>query len=54
MSEEITPEEITLARERVRQWPLEERKSLTRMSEQEARAILLLTALLDIRPVEDE
>jgi hypothetical protein len=50
----MTPEELELARERVRAWPLEERQSIARMSQQEARAILLLTSLLDIRPVEDE
>lgn len=49
-SDEITPEEIEVARERIKQWPLEERRSLVRMSQQEARAIMLLTALLDIRP----
>lgn len=50
----LSADEITLARSRIREWPLEERQSLTRMSENEARNIMLLTALLDLRPVPED
>lgn len=50
MTTYLTPEEIELARERIKLWPLEDRRALTRMSEEEARVIMLATALLDIRP----
>lgn len=48
----MTPEEIELARERIRRWPIEERRALSRMTEEEIHTIALATALLDLRPVE--
>lgn len=49
----MTEQERELARARVREWPVEERRALTRMTEPEVQAIALLTALLDLRPVEE-
>ena len=49
---EMSEEEIALARERIKAWPIEERRALSRMTEEEVRTIALATALLDIRPVE--
>ncbi len=46
----MTPAEIELARARIKAWPLEERRALTKMTEREVKVIVLLTALLDIRP----
>jgi hypothetical protein len=51
---ELQPHEIELARERIRMWPLEDRRALSRMTEGEARVIVLATALLDIRPDDSE
>lgn len=51
---EITQEELELARARIRQWPREERRSLTQMGEQEVRRIALLIALLDLQPVDSD
>lgn len=48
----MSDEEIQLARERIKRWPIEERRALARMTEQEVRTIALATALLDLRPVE--
>ncbi len=50
----LTPEQIELARERIKLWPVEERRFLTRLTEEEARTIMLAVALLDIRPAEGE
>lgn len=50
----MSEEEIARARERIRQWPIEERRALSRMTEEEVRTIALATALLDLRPVEGE
>ena len=48
----MTQEEIELARARVRLWPIEERRALARMTEEEVKVIALATALMDLRPVE--
>ena len=48
----MTREEIELARERIRRWPVEERRALSRMTEEEVRVIALATALMDLRPLE--
>lgn len=48
----LTAAEIQLGRARIRDWPKEEREFLTRLTEPEAEAIVLLVALLDIRPAE--
>ena len=46
----MTPSEIELARARIKAWPIEDRRALTKMREREVKVIVLLTALLDIRP----
>lgn len=47
---QLTPAEIELGRARIRTWPREEREALTRMTEAEARLIVLAAAELDIVP----
>ena len=51
---EMTRPELERARPRVREWPLEERRFLTKLTEHEAQLILLAVAELDLRPVEEE
>lgn len=46
----MTAEELQLARERIREWPREERKAITKLTEREVQTIALLVALLDLRP----
>jgi hypothetical protein len=46
----VTPEELDRGRAVIRRWPHEERVSVTRMFEREARLIVLAAALLDIAP----
>lgn len=50
----LTPDEIRVARERIRKWPIEERMALTRMTEHEVTMIMLLVALLDARPLKGD
>lgn len=50
---DLTQREAQLARERIGKWKREDRVALTQLTEKEARAIALLVALLDIRPVEE-
>jgi hypothetical protein len=50
----LTPDELALARERVKQWPIDERRFLTKLTEPEAQLVLEGVAALDLRPVEDE
>lgn len=47
----LSQAELHKARQRIRSWPPLERLALTRMTPDEAEAIVLLTALLDLRPV---
>lgn len=49
----LSPDELTLARERVKAWPLEERQFLTKLTEPEVELILTGVALLDFRPATD-
>ena len=46
----MTPEELAIARVRVKEWPRIERVALTKLTEREASTIMLATALLDLRP----
>lgn len=50
----LTADELTVARERVKAWPVGERRFLTKLTEPEAALILEGVAVLDLRPVEDE
>jgi len=47
----LTSSEIQLARVRIREWPIEERMALTRMTEHEVTMIMLIAALFDARPL---
>lgn len=51
---ELTRDELEVARERIRDWPLWDRTYLTHLTEGEARLVALATALLDIRPAESD
>jgi hypothetical protein len=53
MNDDLTRAELDVARERISRWPKHEREALTQLTEEEARAIALLTALLDITPVDE-
>jgi hypothetical protein len=50
----LTSDELNLARQRIRAWPIPERRFLTKLTEPEVGLILEGVALLDLRPVEDE
>jgi len=50
----LTPDELALARERVKNWPVAERRFLTKLTEHEAKLILEGVATADLRPVEEE
>ncbi len=49
----MTDEERQLARERVAAWPVDERRFLVSLEKREIEAVALLTALLDLRPVNE-
>ena len=48
----LTADELHLARHRVKNWPIAERRFLTTLTEREAGLILEGVAALDLRPVE--
>jgi hypothetical protein len=52
MTDGLTGKELELARQRIRNWPTADRVELTDLTEPEAEAIVLLTALLNIKPVD--
>ena len=50
----LTAEELQVGRDRIKTWPLAERRFLTTLTEPEARLIVEGVALLNLRPFEDE
>lgn len=50
----MTHDELQVARERVKAWPVAERQFLTKLTEPEVALILTAVAALDLRPVDLE